>query len=113
MDQNPPLKQNRFVLVAVVLFNLIWLALLFLSCQADNKPNPTATPEAGLREHLTWKMVADFRPESVIEIETRYWLCGVLMRKEPQQPFREMTKLSNHSVPLYNPPSTSSITPVI
>jgi hypothetical protein len=113
MDQNPPLKQNRFVLVVVVLFNLIWFALLFLSCQADNKPNPTATPEAGLREHLIWKMAGDFHPESAIEIETRNWVRGVLMRKEPRQPFREMTNLSNYSVPLYNPPSTGSITPVI
>ena len=35
MNQVPPQKQNRFVLVAVILFNLIWLTLLFLSCQAD------------------------------------------------------------------------------
>jgi len=52
MDHKPPVKLNRFVLVAVILFNLIWLTLLFLSCQADNMPDPTATPEAGLSEPL-------------------------------------------------------------
>lgn len=113
MDQNPPLKQNRFVLVAVVLFNLIWLALLFLSCQADNKPDPSATPEAGLREHLAWKMAGDFHLNTGIKMESRAWWRGILLRKEYQQPFRVMTNLPNYSVPLYNPPSTGSITPVI
>ena len=71
MDHKPPVKLNRFVLVAVILFNLIWLTLLFLSCQADNKPDPTATPEAGLSEPFTWIMVRDVHRKSVIEINVQ------------------------------------------
>jgi hypothetical protein len=52
MDQNPPVRRNMFVLVAVVLFNLVWITLLFLSCQADNEPNPTSTPEAAIEISL-------------------------------------------------------------
>ena len=77
MTQNYPAKRNTFVLVAVVLFNLIWLALLFLSCQADNEPKTTPTPIVH-QTHLQ-----------------RIPLC------------------SYYSVPLYNPPSTCNITPVI
>ena len=113
LDRHPPLKQNKFVLAAVVLFNLIWLVLLFLSCQADNKPNPSATPEARLREHVTSKMAGDFHLDAEIEMEFRDLRLGVLMCKEHQRPFRKMTIMSDYSVPLYNPPSTGSITPVI
>ena len=50
MDPNPQVRRNTFVIVAVVLFNLIWLTLLFLSCQSDAQLNstPTATPMADI-----------------------------------------------------------------
>ena len=110
MDQNRPVKQNTFVLVAVVLFNLIWLTLLFLSCQADNEPNLKPTPEARMRDHLTWK-IADSHLDAAIEMETRNSGRGVPKRKDYPLPFRKTTDLSDYSVPLYNPPSTGSITP--
>ena len=59
MDQKPPARRNMFILAAVILFNLIWLTLLFMSCQTD-KSSP-----------------------------------------------------ANYNVPLYNPPSICSITPLI
>ena len=44
MDPEPPVKRNIFLIAVVILFNLIWLTLLFLSCQADQKQQPDLTP---------------------------------------------------------------------
>ena len=40
MDQKPPVKRNLFLIFIVILFNLIWLTLLFMSCQADKSFSP-------------------------------------------------------------------------
>jgi hypothetical protein len=113
MDQNRPIQRNTFVLVAVVLFNLIWLALLFLSCQADKDLDPTATPEAGFNG---WH-ISNY--DGVILLDSTYKSdMGCIsvddpLPKDHTSNFRSPDVSPNHNEPLYNPPSTGNITPVI
>jgi len=65
MDRKTPILRNKFVLVAVVLFNLIWLVLLFLSCQADNNPYPSPTPETGFSDSQNRVVVSESHQNSV------------------------------------------------
>jgi hypothetical protein len=112
MEQNPPAKRNTFVMVAVVLFNLIWLILLFLSCQADNDPKPTPTPEVMLRDSQNQIFDEDFYMGETLER-----LTSTLWKSDPisndHQHFRLLAVFLIYRLPLYKPPSTCSITPVI
>ena len=103
MDQNIPVKRNTFLLVVVVLFNLIWITLLFLSCQADadNASNPTSTPNAGSssQQNLeSGRLNTIFKQYARIG-EDRFPIENPLLYS-----FRNY--LSFYSVPLYKPPST-------
>ena len=73
MDQIPPPKLNKFVLVAVILFNLIWLTLLFLSCHADSKGVDSASPEAGFEDHLSGIKLIDLRLDSIERNDHQYF----------------------------------------
>ena len=101
MEQNLPARRNTFVLVAVILFNLIWIALLFLSCQADNDPNPTATPivyQPSVRSlsEITSKVVdRSNNPVAWMATEQLAARSLCIFACPP-----------NYSVPLYKPPST-------
>jgi hypothetical protein len=48
MDQKPPTRPNSLLIAVVILFNLLWLTLLFLSCQADKTSLPDLTPATGV-----------------------------------------------------------------
>ena len=85
MDQEPPVKRNLFLIVVVVLFNLIWLTLLFMSCRAEKVP-------LGESSHPNEMLVAS-------------WDWGATDSAAEACP-------ADHNVPLYKPPSTWSITPL-
>jgi len=106
MDQKPPVRKNTFVIVATVLFNLLWITLLFLSCQADNGSKPTPTPEAGIEKHIVWVIaeVLSLKADPQKEVRTLGMVDRVLVN---------VFNCLNYNVPLYKPPSTCSITPVI
>lgn len=106
MDQTPPARKNTFVIVAAVLFNLLWITLLFLSCQADNGSKPTPTPEAGIEEHMVWDIVEALSLGADAQKDAQ--TLGMVDRVSV-----EVFNLSNYSVPLYKPPSTCSMAPVI
>ena len=106
MEQKPPAQRNTFVIVAAVLFNLLWIGLLFLSCQADSQPDLTPTPDARMDEHDVWLLVAIHEKESVDRNDVQNWgTVGAFLENRPV-PFY-------YNVPLYKPPSTCGITPVI
>jgi len=112
MEQNPPAKQNTFVVVAVVLFNLIWLILLFLSCQADNDPKPTPTPEVMIRDSQNQKFDEDFyMGKTLVRLTSTLWKSDP--KSNDPQHFRLLAVFLIYRLPLYKPPSTGSITPVI
>ncbi len=112
MEQNPPAKRSTFVMVAVVLFNLIWLTLLFLSCQADTDPKPTPTPAVMIRDGRNQILDKDFYLGETLEWQPRTLRkCDSL--SNDHQPFSMLVVFLIYRLPLYNPPSTGSITPVI
>lgn len=115
MEQDPPVTRNTFVLVAVILFNLIWLTLLFLSCQADNEPNPTPTPDSGIIYDQKRFFATVYQQDLISDRASRINPMGVPVQKiiHPGQYMGFIMKTSSYSVPLYNPPSTCSITPLI
>jgi hypothetical protein len=52
MNQKPPTKLSPTIIFLVVLFNLILIVLLFMSCQADNVTRIDANLEAGFRSFV-------------------------------------------------------------
>ncbi len=106
MEQKPPAQRNTFVIVAAVLFNLLWIGLLFLSCQADDQPVQTPTPDARMEENGVWQLAANFELEPTFQSDVQTRGMG-----DPVP--RKITTIRNYSVPLYKPPSTCSIAPVI
>lgn len=98
MDQEPPVKRNLFLIVVVILFNMIWLTLLFMSCRAEKAPlGESSHPNQVLIESWDWAALTDG------QVQTEVW--GVPVS-------RADACLEDHNVPLYNPPSTWSITPL-
>ena len=106
MEEKPPVQRNTFVIVAAVLFNLLWIGLLFLSCQTDNQPDQTPTPDARIEDRDVLQLAAIFERESIDRNEVQTWVTVDTFSKNRLVPL-------GYSVPLYNPPSTCSITPVI
>ena len=106
MDQKPPARKNTFVIVAAVLFNLLWITLLFLSCQADNGSTPTPTPEVGIEKPIVWVIAEplSLKADTQKEILSLGMVDRVLVN---------VFNCSYYNVPLYKPPSTCSIAPVI
>ncbi len=106
MGQKPPARKNTFVIVAALLFNLLWITLLFLSCQADNQPGSTPTQDVRIEKPLVWKTEESVGLNMAKCENAQTWGRGDLVPSAN-------SVLINHSVPLYSPPSTCSITPVI
>ena len=113
MDQKPPVRKNTFVIVAAVLFNLLWIALLFLSCQADNDSSPTPTPEAGIENYPTWDIAEALGLDAADGKDIQIWWMGDPVPGAHQHPFKFVSVFRDYSVPLDKPPSTCNITPVI
>lgn len=106
MDQKPPVRRNTFVIVAAILFNLLWIALLFLSCQADKAAKPTPTPEAKIEQHPVWIWDGALGLDAAKEKDFQTWRmvdCTPCVT----------SIIADYSVPLNRPPSTCSITPLI
>ncbi len=115
MDQEPPAKRNTFVIVAALLFNFIWIALLFLSCQADNDPNPTPTPtpEARIKNHTNEIFAGTFGLETGNQCDTQTRGRGAPVPGADEMHLKFDPVCRDYSAPLYKPPSTCSITPLI
>lgn len=113
MDQEPPVRRNTFVLVAVILFNLIWITLLFWSCQADSNSNPTPTPEAGIIDQDHWNLITSFESRPILEEENQTRVVVECVSRQNLHLLRLIAESMSYNVPLYNPPSTCNITPVI
>ena len=98
MDQEPPVKRNLFLIVVVVLFNLIWLTLLFMSCRAEKVPlGESSRPNEVLVASWDWGAISEWQTQSLP------W--GAADSAAEACP-------ADHNVPLYKPPSTWSITPL-
>lgn len=105
MDQEPPIKRNVFLIAIVIFFNLIWLTLLFMSCQADEKSQPEITPIARIDSCQYSRGILVLNPPTSIEYDQR----GVSGSARILADLVLRTKISpftNHNVPEYKPPST-------
>jgi hypothetical protein len=65
MDQEPPVKRNLFLIVVVVLFNLIWLTLLFMSCRVEKVPlGESSRPNEVLVASWDWGAISEWQTQS-------------------------------------------------
>jgi hypothetical protein len=113
MDQEPPVRRNTFVFVAAILFNLIWIALLFWSCQADREPDPTPTPGGGMIDRNYWILTAVLGASAAIERNVQAQVMDESVLQQNSHAFCWVAEPMSYNVPAYRPPSTCSITPVI
>ena len=103
MNTEPPVKRNMFLIAVVILFNLVWLALLFLSCQADENRQLEVTPTIQVLEQYPFR--SQFAMNEFVggESPDGRWFVGEILSLEDE----------NYKGLLAKPPSTWSITPVI
>ena len=113
MDQEYPIKRNTFVLIAAVLFNLIWIALLFWSCQTDQEPNPTPTPEARILDLAYRDSAVKFGRTAAPNREDQIFFTVDPAFRQNSRSNCLIINPANYNVPEYSPPSTCNITPVI
>jgi len=100
MDPEPPVKRNLFLIAIVIFFNLIWLTLLFMSCQADENSQPDLTPMVKVESR---QVRNPNEPLSLIDLKESnlqlHILCAPNMGTAFSTPII-------YKVPLYRPPST-------
>lgn len=58
MDQKPPAKLSPIIIFLVLLFNLIWIVLVFMSCQVDNDARREVTPDVETGSLKVWEEFA-------------------------------------------------------